>query len=513
RPNIILIMLDDMGFSDIGCYGGEIDTPYIDELANGGVKFSHFYNNSRCCPTRASLLTGLQPHRTGIGWMTNPTGTIRGEDKPPAYRGYLNRKCVTLAEVLKPAGYATILAGKWHLGWGAEDRWPLQRGFEKFYGCIHGAHSFNPSGFKYVSLGNEKVTEFKSTTDRRYYTTDAFTDYAVQFIDEELSEKKRPFFLYLAYTAPHWPILAHDEEMEKYQGKYDIGWDKIREQRYQRQIELGLIDPKWKLSPRDEAVPAWDSLDEEKKALMSLRMTAYAGMIDRVDQNIGKLIGFLKEKKVYDNTLILFLSDNGACAEGGLFGSGDVIADRETSKLMVAYGQVWANASSTPFRMYKHYTHEGGAATPFFMHWPKGIRKQESWYDESAQLIDVMPTLLEVAEAKYPKTFHGNPIPNLDGLSLTPTFRGESLKRSGAMFSEHENNAFVIQDKWKLVGRGVAGDNGVIPDKWELYDLDEDRTELNNLVQTNSEKAEELARAWRIWADENQVYPKVSGGE
>jgi arylsulfatase A-like enzyme len=492
----------------MGCYGGEIETPNLDSLARDGVRFSNFYNNSRCCPTRASLMTGLPPHRVGIGWMTNPSGTIRGENNPPAYRGYLNRECLTLAEALKPAGYATLMAGKWHLGWGAEDRWPLQRGFEKFYGCLHGTHPFNPSGFKYVSSGNEKVTEFKSTTDRRYHVTDAFTDYAIDFIQEELTGKKRPFFLYLAYTAPHWPVLAHDEDMQKYAGTYDMGWDRLREQRYQRQIELGLIDPRCKLSPRDPKVPAWDSLDAEKQALMSLRMMAYAGMVDQVDQNIGKLINVLKEHQVFENTLILFLSDNGACAEQGVFGRGDPIGDRDTENLNVAYGQCWANASSTPFRLYKHYTHEGGAATPFFMHWPKGIRRQEAWYRESAQVIDVMPTLLEVAHAGYPDTAHGNPLPGLEGLSLVPAFGGKSLMRTEPMFSEHENNAFVIQGKWKLVGEGVAGDSGVVPSKWELYDLETDRTELNNLVDAHPEKAAELAQAWQAWADRAKVYPK-----
>jgi arylsulfatase len=237
-------------------------------------------------------------------------------------------------------------------------------------------------------------------------------------------------------------------------------------------------------------------------------MMAYAGMVDQVDQNIGKLINVLKEHQVFENTLILFLSDNGACAEQGVFGRGDPIGDRDTENLNVAYGQCWANASSTPFRLYKHYTHEGGAATPFFMHWPKGIRRQEAWYRESAQVIDVMPTLLEVAHAGYPDTAHGNPLPGLEGLSLVPAFGGKSLMRTEPMFSEHENNAFVIQGKWKLVGEGVAGDSGVVPSKWELYDLETDRTELNNLVDAHPEKAAELAQAWQAWADRAKVYPK-----
>jgi arylsulfatase A-like enzyme len=504
KPNIILIMLDDMGFSDIGCYGSEMDTPTIDALAQGGVRFSNFYNNSRCCPTRATLMTGLQPHQTGIGWMTNPPGSNRGDVKPPAYRGYLNRECVTIAEALAPAGYATLMAGKWHLGMGKKDRWPLQRGFEKFYGCLPGATKFfEPVHPRGITMGNDPIEKPESTTDRRFYTTDAFTDNAIKFMDEELSEKKRPFFLYLAYTAPHWPIDSHHEEIEKYRGKYMMGWDKLREQRYKRQIELGLIDSKWKLSPRDSKVPAWDTLDEAKQKEQDLTMAAYAGMIDRVDQNLAKVVSFLKKKKAFDNTLILFLSDNGACAEGGTLSRGDPM------KGGGRIGQAWANAGSTPFRMYKHFTHEGGAATPFFMHWPNRIKPRKEWYRESAQLLDIMPTFLELAGAKWPKTMHGNPIPRLKGLPLTPAFDGKPLGRTKPMFSEHENNAFVIDGKWKLVGKGVAATAGVQTDLWELYDLEADRTELNNLVGTHPEKATEMAKAWQEWAGHVKVYPKV----
>lgn len=504
RPNIILVMVDDMGFSDLGCYGSEIDTPTIDALANGGVKFSNFYNNSRCCPTRASLMTGLQPHQTGIGWMTNPPGKVRGEDNPPAYRGYLNRNCVTIAEALAPAGYAPMIAGKWHLGMCKEELWPLQRGFEKFYGCLSGATSFfKPTGDRKISMGNKILDNLESTTDRKYYTTDAFTDHAIQFMDEELSSKKRPFFLYLAYTAPHWPIDCHKEEVEKYRGKYMMGWDKLREERYKKQIELGLIDPKWKLSPRDSKVPAWNSLDEDKKVEQDLMMAGYAGMIDRVDQNMAKVVQFLKDKGQFDNTLILFLTDNGACAEGGTLAKGDPI--KGGGKL----GRAWANAGSTPFRMYKHYTHEGGAATPFFMHWPKRIKPQSGWYREPAQLIDFMPTFLELSGATWPETMHGNPIPKLEGLSLVPAFDGKPLGRTRPMFSEHENNAFIIDGKWKLVGKGVAGNSGVNPELWELYDLESDRTELNNLIKTHPEKAAEMAQQWQEWADRVKVYPKA----
>ena len=426
RPNVILIMVDDMGFSDLGYHGGEIDTPNLDALAKGGVRFSQFYNSGRCCPTRATLMTGLHPHEVGIGHMTQPPGSNRGEGRPPAYQGYLNRSCVTIAEALEGHDYATLMAGKWHLGNNARDRWPLQRGFEKFYGCISGAtRFFHPISPRDITLGNEQLSDPKSTTNEAFYTTDAFTDYAIRFLKEELAGKKRPSFLYLAYTAPHWPLQAFEDDVAKYRGKYKIGWDKLRQQRLKRQIESGLISPDWALSPRTPGIPDWDSLDEKKQDEMDLKMAVYAAMIDRVDQNIGKLVAHLKESKTFDDTLIFFLADNGGCQEGGMFGRGNFY-DIEKRNLEHAnsYGEAWANASNTPFRLYKHFVHEGGAATPFFMHWPKGIKPGKDWYREPAQLIDVMPTILDQAGADYPKTYKGNDILPIDGLSLRPAFWG-----------------------------------------------------------------------------------------
>lgn len=509
RPNVLLIMVDDMGFSDLGCYGGEIDTPNLDRLARDGVRFSQFYNNGRCCPTRAALLTGLQPHQTGIGWMTNPPNKVKGEQTPPAYQGYLNHDCATIAEALKEAGYATLMSGKWHLGYNGKDRWPLQRGFEQFYGCIAGAtHFFHPAGARGITIGNEPVTELASTTDRPYYTTDAFTDHAIRFIREEREGKDRPFFMYLAYTAPHWPIHAHDQEIDKYRGKYMMGWDKLRERRYRRQIELGLIDPAWPLSPRDKRVPAWSEVEQGKKAMLDLRMASYAGMIDRVDQNIGKLIDALKQAGQYENTLVLFLSDNGACAEVGNLGSGHPIDDRAPGGKNVAVGRCWANASSTPYRLYKHFTHEGGAATPFFMHWPARVKPHEPWYREPATLIDVMPTILEVTGAAYPETYHGRAMPPLEGVSLVPAFVGQALARRTPIFLEHENNASIRDGQWKLVGRGVATAKGTDAGKWELYDMLADGTELNDLADRQPERVQRMAQQWEKWAHRVGVYPK-----
>ena len=517
RPNVIIILVDDMGFSDIGAYGGEIKTPHIDSLAQGGVRFSQFYNASRCCPTRASLMTGLHPHLTGIGHMTNSPNNDK-HDKGnafPSYRGFLNRQCATLGELLGPAGYSTYLAGKWHLGGNKQSRWPLQRGFDKFYGCIAGStRFFSPESDERegrgITSGNEPLTELESTTDRPYYTTDAFTDYAIKFLGE--GEKDAPFFLYLAYTAPHWPHQAHEEDIDKYRGKYRIGWDQLRQNRYQRQIELGLFEEKHRLSPRDSKVPARTSLKPNKQKEMDLRMAVYAAMIDRVDQNIGKLIDSLKKQGLFENTLILFMSDNGACAEGPTLGRGNIFdVEKRNLETNNNYGAAWANVSSTPFRLYKHYTHEGGSATPFIMHWPKGIKSQSNWYRDSAQLIDVVPTLLEVCGAKYPETYQGYELYPLRGISLTPSFTAEPLMRTKPMFSEHENNAFMIDGSWKLVGKGVATPQGPDIEKWELYNLKDDRTELKDLAQTENKRLKEMADSWYAWALEDKVYPKPSG--
>ncbi|MDF1824984.1 MAG: sulfatase-like hydrolase/transferase [Verrucomicrobiales bacterium] len=512
RPNIILIMVDDMGFSDLGYHGGEIETPNLDALAGGGVRFSQFYNSGRCCPTRATLVTGLHPHQTGIGWMTESPTSKEKVGAPPAYQGHLNEQCATVAEALKPYGYATLMSGKWHLGFNDEADWPRQRGFDRFYGSITGAtRFFHPHGDRGITLGNEMIETPESTTDEAYYTTDAFTDYGIRFIEEHLAgdSSEDPYFLYLAYTAPHWPLQAFEDDIAKYRGKYKMGWDKLREQRYRRQIELGLIDESWALSPKTEGIPDWDSLDEAKQDEMDLKMAIYAAMVDRVDQNIGKLVERLKASGTYEDTLILFLSDNGACQEGGMLGRGEFF-DKEKRNLedTNSYGEAWANAGSTPFRYYKHFAHEGGTATPFFMHWPAGIETGREWYDSPAQLIDIVPTILDVAGAKYPEERDGRPVPSLDGISLRPAFEREPLAREEPIFVEHETNAFARDRQWKLVGKNVATINGTDGMKWELYDMLADRTETNNLAVSNPGKVRELADAWAAWADRVKVYPR-----
>jgi arylsulfatase A-like enzyme len=514
RPNVILIMVDDMGVSDLGYHGGEIGTPNLDTLARGGVRFSQFYNAGRCCPTRATLMTGLHPHETGIGWMTSEPDRERGEGAPAAYQGSLNEQCVTLAEALKSAGYGTYMTGKWHLGQKEMEDRPLQRGFDRYYGCLSGAtRFFQPAGSRGMTSGNDPDENPQSTTDRPFYTTDAFTDHAIDFLGGHVKAKKDdPFFLYLAYTAPHWPLQAHEEDIAKYRGKYKGGWDKLREERYRRQVELGLIDEAWPLSPKTAGIPDWDSLDEKKRDEMDLKMAVYAAMVDRVDQNIGKLVEFLKAQGTFENTLILFLSDNGACQEGGMLGRGEFhdVAKRNEEHDN-SYGEAWANAGSTPFRLYKHYLHEGGAATPFFMHWPAGIAAREDWYGEAAQLIDVMPTLLDVAGATYPSERAGEKVLPLDGISLRPAFTGAALGRGEPIFAEHETNASVREGNWKLVGESVAMPDGTQAKQWELYDLAADRTELNNLAAAQPEKVKDLAAKWEAWAARVGVYPRAEG--
>lgn len=514
RPNVILILVDDMGFSDLGYQGGEIETPNLDSLARNGVRFSQFTNSGRCCPTRATLMTGLHPHQTGIGWMTETTDEKgQAKDPLPAYAGNLNRDSQTIAETLKASGYATMMTGKWHLGFRDRDDWPLQRGFEKFYGCIEGGmRFFQPVEPRGMTLGNEKVGSVVSTTSEAFYTTDAFTDYAMQFITEhhKSPQKNDPFFLYLAYNAPHWPLQAFADDVAKYRGKYKMGWDQLRKARYQRQVDLGLIKESWPLSPRTPEIPAWDTLDEKKQDEMDLKMATYAAMVDRIDQNIGRLVSYLKKTETFDNTLFLFLSDNGACQEGGMFGRGEFydVAKRDLEHNN-SYGEAWANASNTPFRLYKHFAHEGGAATPFFMHWPAKIPAQKEWYLEAGQLIDLMPTILDVAGATYPVGPHVEKIPALDGVSLRPAFTGAPLGRSQPIFIEHENNAFARDGDWKLVGRDVSTAKGTDATQWELYDLGKDRTELHNLAQANPEKRDELASKWEAWAERVHVYPKA----
>ena len=386
RPNIIIILADDMGYSDIGCYGGEIKTPNLDRLASNGIRFTQFYCAARCCPTRASLLTGLYPHQAGIGHMTSEDAKQTFDYGYPGYHGYLNRNCVTIAEVLRPAGYRTLMAGKWHVGT-FEGMWPLDRGFDRYYGLIRGASNyFKPAPDKLLMRGR---TPIKPPDD--FYATDNYTDAAVEFVNEALDDAGKPFFLYLAYTSPHWPLHAHAEDVAKYRGTYKVGWDAVRKARLERMVDMGLIRPEWALTDRD--APAWTEIPAKKQDEMDHRMAIYAAQVDRMDQNIGRVVKTLEQRGALDNTLILFLSDNGACAEGRMLGGGPKEMLGKPEGWVLSYGQAWANASNTPFKRYKHWVHEGGISTPLIAHWPARITDRGAFRRTPGHLVDLMATL------------------------------------------------------------------------------------------------------------------------
>lgn len=487
RPNIVLIMADDMGYSDLGCYGSEIDTPNIDSLAKDGMRFTQFYNAARCCPTRASLLTGLYPHQAGMGKMVSTKGP-----KGP-YQGYLNNKCVTIAEVLGAAGFNTYMSGKWHIG---EQRpvWPTDRGFDRYFGLISGGANYFD-----ITKGKSKNTKRQMAIDDKpwnppkegFYMTDAISDNAVKMLGEQ-DGKDNPFFMYVAYTAPHWPLHALPEDIAKYKGKYMGGWDKLRKERYNRMIKMGLIDSKWKLSEADDGVADWDSVED--KEAMDLKMAVYAAQIDRMDQGIGKIMDKLKAMGAEDNTLVLFLADNGACHEGDALGF-----DRRNNGVpcggvdsYMSYGRSWANVGNTPFRMYKHWVHEGGAATPLIARWPNVIKEKGGLTRQPGHIIDIMATCCDVAGAAYPKEYKGNQITPMEGKSLAPIFKNVERAGHEAIYWEHYGNKAIRAGKWKLVLEGNK--------KWGLYDLEADRTETNDLSDKHPDIAKDLKQKYDAWA-------------
>ncbi|MCH2208894.1 MAG: arylsulfatase [Lentisphaerales bacterium] len=491
RPNIIIIMTDDMGYSDIGSYGSEIKTPNLDHLAYNGLRFTQFYNAGRCCPTRASLLTGLYPHQAGMGGMTNDSGPKR-----PAFRGRIMERAVTLAEVLSPTGYHTIQTGKWHVGSKKKEWWPLGRGFDRTFGSPQGGgFYFRPADFKLhrqIVRNEDVLFDREIHPPKDFYTTDAYTDEGLNFVHEAVSQKK-PFMWYLAYNAPHFPLQAKEKDIAKYRGQYKKGWDVIRENRLQKLIDLGLLKENTKLSPKNPMLPSWDSLSEEQKDTQDFYMATYAAMIDSVDQNIGKIVKKLKSLKVYENTLIIFLCDNGATSEGGKLGSNRGPGKVGQGNSFAYYGEAWANVSNTPFRFYKKFAHEGGIATPFIAHWPKGIRTnlKGALISEPCHVIDIMPTCLELAKATYPQTYKGNTIVPYQGLSLNSLFKGQNLNREKPLFFEHEGNKALRFGAWKLVSKKGS--------QWELYNMKKDRTELNDLSASSPEISTRLIQKYKAW--------------
>jgi len=514
RPNIILILVDDMGYSDIGCYGGEIKTPNLDYLAANGVRFTQFYNTSRCCPTRAALLTGLYSHQAGVGLMTRRT-------KSPGYKGRLMPdRCVTIPQVLKPAGYSTYMSGKWHLGLRPGEQ-PLDWGFDRFYGCLEGAFSYfhpgDPAAYRGDAKGIRHLTRGRKRVEpgKKFYATDAFTDHSIECVKEHHQKRPdAPFFLYLAYNAPHWPLQALPEDIAKYDQTYQAGWDEIRRQRYQRQIELGLIDPKTvKLTRRfagvsektywrgygGGAVPAWSDLSDTQKRGLAKRMAVYAAMVDRVDQGIGRLLNTLRKTKLLEDTVILFLADNGGALGGRATGfNGFKCKDPAkygTDQSFISYGTGWANASNTPFRKVKCFVHEGGIATPLIVHWPGGLKaKKGSFIRTPGHLIDIMTTCVDLAGVKYPEKRRARTLIPMEGTSLLPLFenRPDDYRPHEAIYWEHTENRAVRKGKWKLVS--------VQKGEWELYDMQADRAETNNLTGKHPEIVGKLARMYKHWA-------------
>lgn len=480
RPNIVIIMADDMGYSDLGFFGSGIETPHINGLAANGLTLTQFYNTGRCCPSRASLLTGLYSHQAGVGDMTSDRGY-------PAYSGFLNRSCVTLAEVLKPAGYAAYLSGKWHVG-SRKEHWPLRRGFDRFFGFPRGGgiyfHPFRPG--RSAVLEDEAVEVDPET----FYSTDAINDYAVQFIDEH-EVSSGPFFLYVAHIAPHFPLQAWDRDVQAYRGRYKAGFQAIRASRYQSMVDRGLLPPGVALSDSDDEVLDWDSLSEAEKEEYDLRMSVYAAQITIMDRGIGRILDKLKEKGLFEDTLVLFLSDNGATHEDPT-GWLDSEAPIGQPCCQEAYSRSWANVSNTPFRMYKHWVHEGGISTPCIIHYPRWIKRKRISRD-TAHLIDIMSTCVHVAGAEYPAHFNGEPIQPMEGRSLVPLIKGGHLEDDRALFWEHEGNCAVRKGGWKLVRKHHG-------DRWELYRIAQDRSEINDLSARYPEIVRELEQLYHAWA-------------
>ncbi len=507
RPNVIVILADDMGYSDIGCYGGEIATPNLDRLAAQGVRMSQFYNTARCSPSRASLLTGLHPHQTGIGILTD-------DDRPYGYPGTMDTGCLTMAEVLREAGYATYMSGKWHLTGQnnlADESWPNGRGFDHHFGTIIGASDYYDPNT--LVRDGEPVTDLPDG----FYYTDAISDAAARFCAEQNDE--RPFFLYVAYTAPHWPLHAPPEAVAKYRGRFDAGWDDLRPERHRRLVEQGLLDPSWPMSERDPEVQAWeDTPDQEWQAR---RMEVYAAQVELMDAGIGRILAAVDAAGATDDTVVMFLSDNGGCAEDLLPAwvdelasppaylrartrdgrrvrrGNEVAAEPGGQETFSSYGRGWANLSNTPFREYKHWVHEGGIATPLVVRWPAGLEPGGVTHVPH-QLPDILPTVLEVTGAEHPAAT-GRGVPAPEGSSMLGSWRGGDGP-GHTLYFEHEGNAAVRRGRWKLVRKYPGG--------WELYDLSGDRTELDDRAAAEPDVVAELSAAYDVWASRCGVVPR-----
>lgn len=484
KPNIIVILADDLGYSDLGCYGGEIPTPNLDKLAQNGVRFTNFYNTARCCPTRASLLTGLYSHQAGVGHMTKDLGADH-----PSYRGHLNDNNVTIGEVMKSAGYFTAMTGKWHVGF-EHGVVPWKRGFDRSLAAPAGGFYYADSKSR-IFLNGEELKNDSEKLPKNWYSTDMWTDFGLRFIDEAASEKK-PFLLYLAHNAPHFPLQAPQEDITKFKGQYMKGWEKLRQERYERQIKSGLVDPSWKLPPINPNVPKWESLSLEEKERYDHMMAIYAAVIYRLDKSVGDLVEGLKKRGVFENTVILFVSDNGGNAEPGIEGKFDGVVPG-SAESSVFIGQGWAEVACTPFWAYKHHTHEGGVSSVGIVSWPAGIpvSRNGKFERQPAHIIDIMATLIDLGNANYPSSYNGHNIKPYEGTSLKPAFTGKTFSRKNPIYWEHEGNRAIRDGKWKLVAERS--------EKWQLYNIEKDRTELEDLSLKHPDIAKSLEAKYDIW--------------
>ncbi len=498
KPNIVVILVDDMGFSDIGCYGSEIPTPNLDALAADGLKYTRFYNTSRCCPTRSALLTGLYSHQTGVGSMMDNQGQ-------PGYEGHLNDTCVTIAEVLKPAGYFTAMVGKWHVGQ-EQGVTPWGRGFDRNLSSPDGGFYYadGPKIKTQLYLNGQHIENNDPRLPKNWYSTDMWTTFGEKFVDEAIAAKK-PFYLHLCYNAPHFPLQAPADEIAKFRGQYKAGWDKMRLTRHAKEQQLGVVDSAWPVSPRATAVSAWDNLTSQQQDRFDHLMAVYAACVAHMDRGVGELLNHLKERGVLDNTVIFFMSDNGGNAETGP--NGRNIGDPSTGQSGWFCGESWAFLENTPFRRYKHFTMEGGIATPLLVHWPAGLAAKGELRKQVGHVIDIMPTCVELGGATYPNEFKGKPILPMEGKSLVASFTDQPAA-SRTIYWEHIGNAAIRDGDMKLVrsGRGAP---------WELYDMAKDGTELHDLAAARPAEAKELADKWEAWALRAHVkpYPNEGGGK
>jgi arylsulfatase len=529
RPNVVMIFADDLGYSDIGCYGGEIETPNLDKLANNGLRLTQFYNTGRCCPSRACLLTGLYPHQAGMGLMVYRNYPGDG------YKGHLNDQCVTFGDVLKSAGYETYMVGKWHAGHVPSAR-PEVRGFAHFTGIYLHIDSYWKvlKGCDIYRDGELLIPAQEKPTnpyrpDEEFYTTDFFTDAAVDYIDQATQEQQEPFLLHVCYNTPHFPLEAPDDLIEKYRGRYKQGWDKLREEKFQRMRKLGLLPDEQQL-PRGKAheevsvdelvfkdmldrdfLPKWDDLTQEEQEELDFRRAIYAAQVDRMDEGIGRIVERLRERGALDNTVIMFFSDNGCSGELDLYGMNwpehkrsNYAEWRNKGGWSISQGQCWANYSNTPFRKYKQYVHEGGVASPCVVHWPAAITDGGKIIDQQAfHLIDVMPTLCDLAGANYPTEHEGRSVKPAAGTSMVPYWKGEMNETPArTLYWQHLNHSAIRDGNWKLV---TLDDRDAT--RWELYDLAQDRSETKNVAADNPEVVGRLRDKWQKWAEAANVFP------